>query len=140
MAKLKTDNLTNENLSGSHANTPLKYLTASSIISDKVVGKNGDKMGAIKDLMIDLSTGKISYFVVELGGFLGIGEKYFALPFSFLTVDPSNQVFVINQEEKTLINAPGFDKDHWPETNSHYYEDSNLYWGGFMGVNVGHRP
>lgn len=140
MEQIKSDNLTNENRSGAKANLPLRYLTATSIIGDNVVARDGDDMGEIKDLMVDLTSGKIEYFVVELGGFLGIGEKYYALPFAFLTVDAENKVFVLNQEEETIRNAPGFDKDHWPETNSHYYSNSTSYWGGFMGVNVGYSP
>jgi hypothetical protein len=87
--------------------------------------------------MIDLDTGKIEYFILELGGFLGIGEKYFALPYSFLKVDVKNETFILDQELERLKNAPGFDNDHWPGTNSHAFENSSTYWGGFMGSNTG---
>ncbi|MEQ8809930.1 MAG: PRC-barrel domain-containing protein [Imperialibacter sp.] len=140
MKSFKEDNTSNQNHSGAHANLPLKFLTASSIIGDKVVNNVGEEMGEIKDVMIDLTSGKIEYFVIELGGFLGMGEKYFAIPFPFLKVDGKKQAFVINQEADTLKNAPGFNKDHWPETNSHDFDGYNSYWGDFMGVNVGYTP
>jgi hypothetical protein len=89
--------------------------------------------------MLDLNGGKIEYVVVELGGFLGIGDKYFALPYSLLKVDPKNEAFSLDQSKDALNNAPGFDKDHWPETNTHLF-DSSSYWGGFMGVNTGGVP
>ena len=138
--KFDADNLTGTNHEGARPNSPLKYLTASSVIGDKVFNNHEESLGTIKDIMIDLTQGKIEYVVLELGGFLGIGEKFFAVPFSLLKVDTKNEAFILNQDKETLENAPGFDKDHWPETNSHYYDNSNVYWGGFMGPNVGSVP
>ncbi len=100
----------------------------------------GEEMGEIEDIMINLKEGKIEYFVVEMGGFLGIGEKYFAFPFSLLILDPRNKVFILGQKLETLKNAPGFDKDHWPQTNSYESDNHSTYWGGFMGVNTGAVP
>jgi sporulation protein YlmC with PRC-barrel domain len=139
MNKFDQDNLSGENHEGNKANTPLRFLTASSVIGDKVYNHAEERLGTIKDIMLDLGGGKIEYIVVELGGFLGIGEKYFAIPYSLLQVDPSNERFVLNQNKETLMNAPGFDKDHWPETNAHL-TTSNEYWGGFMGPNTGSEP
>jgi sporulation protein YlmC with PRC-barrel domain len=113
------DNLTGENLNGKHANTPLRILTASSIIGDKVYNHSHEKMGDIKDIMIDLKAGCIAYLIIEFGGFLGIGEKYFAIPFRLLSVDSERGVFILNQKREVLERAPGFDRDHWPDTNSH---------------------
>jgi len=138
MNKFEEDNFSGENHEGSKANTPLKFLTASSVIGDKVVNHSEEQLGTIKDIMLDLHGGKIEYIVVEMGGFLGIGEKYFAIPYALLAVDPVNECFILNQSKETLENAPGFDKDHWPETNSHF-QSSYSYWGGFMGSNTGTR-
>ena len=89
--------------------------------------------------MLDIQGGTIEYVVIEMGGFLGIGEKFFAVPFSLLALDPVNEAFILNQSRETLEAAPGFDKDHWPETNAHV-ESSGTYWGGFMGANTGSEP
>ena len=137
MNKFDADNNTGKNHEGAHANMPLRYLTASSIMKDKVYNKEEELMGGIKDIMIDLDSGRIEYVIIELGGFLGIGEKYFAIPYSYLKVDVKNESFVLDQELETLKNAPGFDGDHWPETNSHAFENANSYWGSFMGPNTG---
>jgi len=139
MKTFEADNLSGKNHEGVFPNKPVKFLTTTSIIGDKVVNPKGEHLGIIKDIMIDLTEGKIEYVVVEFGGFLGIGEKYFALPFPLLKVDPKKQVFILNQDRETLKKAPGFDKDHWPETNSHLFESSD-YWGGFMGPNTGAVP
>jgi len=126
------DNITNDNLTGSnhgqlYSNVPLKYLTALSIIGDKVRNNQGEHLGEIKDIMIDIISGKIDYYIIEFGGFLGIGIKYFAIPFSLLQVDPDKKIFLFNQRKETLENAPGFDMDHWPDTNIHI-EQVYSYW------------
>lgn len=140
METFETQNLTGKNHSAPHINSPLKFLTASSIIGDKVYDPAGEKMGAIKDIMIDVREGKIEYVVIELGGFLGIGEKYFAIPYSSLKVDAKNQSFILSEDKDILKNAPGFDKDHWPKTNSHEFDSVSSSEGGFMGPNIGAVP
>lgn len=118
-----------ENLTGKfeeYDNTPLKFLTASSIIGERVVNYEGQDMGHIKDIMLDIRSGRIEYYVIEFGGFLGIGEKFFAIPFQLLNVDPANKVFRFNEKRETLEKAPGFDKHHWPETNEHKTEYTTL--------------
>ena len=137
MTTLSKENLTGENHEGAHPNLPLKYLTTTSIIKNKVNNKNGDKLGDIKDIMIDITTGKIEYVVIEFGGFLGIGEKFFAIPFRLIEFDTVEEACVLDQSKEALENAPGFDKDHWPKTNSHEFDNSGLYWGSFMGPNTG---
>lgn len=137
MNKFQKDNLTGENHEGAHPNLPLKILTASSIMKDAVIDAAGEKLGQIKDVMIDIHEGRIEYVIMESGGFLGVGEKFFAIPFRLLRVDTKNHAFVLDQESDVLKNAPGFDKDHWPGTNDHTFESTNSYWGGFMGSNTG---
>jgi len=137
METLENDNITGVNDSGNKANTPVTYLTALTIIGNEVYNNSDENLGAIKDVMLNLHNGKIEYVVIEYGGFLGMGEKFFAVPFNVLKIDTSRHAFILNQSKEVLENAPGFDKDHWPETNSHGMEKSSMYWGSFMGPNVG---
>ena len=125
MDTLQSENLTGVNREGAHPNLPLKFLAATSIIGEKVQNEKDEHMGKIADIMIDITTGKIEYFVIEFGGFLTIGEKYFAIPFRLLHVDTSKKVFIFNQPREMLEKAPGFDMNHWPETNFHAEE---TYW------------
>ena len=114
-----------------YMNTPLKYLTASSMIGDKILNNKGEHLGSIKDIMMDIRIGRVEYYVIEFGGFLGIGEKFFAIPFDRLEIDPEKKVFKFNIDKETLNKAPGFDKHHWPETNEHkteYVTLSSNFW------------
>src|SRR5271170_6126103 len=131
MNTLNEDNLTGVNHGELFANKPLRYLSASSIIGDKVHNNKEEHLGEIKDIMIDITTGKIDYLVIEFGGFLGIGIKYFAIPFGLLRVDAAKKVFVFSEKKEMLEKAPGFDMEHWPDTNIHF-ENVHSYWS-FMG-------
>lgn len=119
METLSRENLTGVNEGELYPNIPLKYLTATSIIGDEVHDVNDESMGKIEDIMLNLSTNKIDYYVVEFGGFLGIGIKYFAIPFNMLQVNPEKKIFVFHGQKELLKDAPGFDLSHWPDTNFH---------------------
>ena len=122
------DNTTGVNQEGPQANTPVERLTAASIVGDSVETPAGARLGSIENLMINLNTGMVEYAVLELAAFLGIGGKLFAIPFSALKVAPEKKLFVLDCAKDFLERLPGFDKDHWPDTNDQYYEDANVYW------------
>ena len=90
-------------------------LKASELIGMSVQGTDGKKLGDIKDLVIDPEEGGIEYAVLEFGGFAGIGDKYFAVPWEALQLDPTNKKLLLDVHKKELKNAPGFDKNNWPD-------------------------
>lgn len=91
-----------------------RVLSASSLSDDDVYNRNGDKLGSIKELMIDIEKGSICYAVLSFGGILSLGEKLFAIPWRVFTVDTTNKRLVLDIDEETLKIAPGFDADNWP--------------------------
>jgi sporulation protein YlmC with PRC-barrel domain len=90
-------------------------LSASSITSDKVVNDAGEHLGKIEDLMIDLESGRIAYAVISFGGFIGAGDKLFAVPWEAFQISFHDKKFILNVPKEDLKMAPGFDKNHWPE-------------------------
>jgi sporulation protein YlmC with PRC-barrel domain len=92
-----------------------KVLSSTTICKDHVKNSAGEDLGKIEDLMVDLSSGRVAYAVLSFGGFLKMGNKLFAVPWQALHVDPANKQFVMNVDKKVLENAPGFDKDNWPD-------------------------
>jgi sporulation protein YlmC with PRC-barrel domain len=103
------------NAHGTLGQRTLKYLTASSILCDKVYDLEENHLGDIKDFMVDLDTGKIEYLIIELGGYLGMGEKYFALPYSSLKVNATKEAFILEQGLEKITQEIDGDNDHWPE-------------------------
>jgi sporulation protein YlmC with PRC-barrel domain len=114
---------------------PLEKRETSNLIgSDKVEGtpvyrSNGDNVGQIERVMIDKLSGKVAYAVMSFGGFLGIGEDHYPLPWSVLTYNPALGGYEVNITEQQLKNAPRYSRhDNWDwsdrsrmERVSHYY-------------------
>ena len=112
-------------------------LSTSTLMGDKVVNREGEHLGEIKELMIDPQTGHVGYAVLSFGGFLGMGDKLFAIPFRALELNPDRNEFVLNVPKDKLKAAPGFDKNDWPKsadrqwgTEIHTYYGTTPYWEG----------
>jgi len=118
-----------------YATVSPRLLSASTLAGDKVKNPAGEHLGEIKDFMIDLATGRIAYCVLSFGGFLGIGNKLFAVPFNAMSIDTKDHAFILNADKESLKNAPGFDKDDWPDmtdrefgTRIYGYYKTTPYW------------
>jgi sporulation protein YlmC with PRC-barrel domain len=98
-----------------HARDKSGVLKASDLIGMTVHGPDGKKLGDIKDLVIDPEEGGVEYAVLEFGGFAGVGDKYFAVPWEALQLDQTNKKLSLDVHKKDLKNAPGFDKNNWPD-------------------------
>ncbi len=112
-----------------------EVMDADTLVGDSVVNAAGEDLGEVKAIMLDVTSGRIGYAVLSFGGFLGMGNKLFAIPWSALTLDAGEKRFVLNIAKERLENAPGFDKDHWPSmadaswaTQLHKYYDVRPYW------------
>ena len=112
-----------------------RVMGASTLTGDKVVNGAGETIGKINEIMIDTPRGRVAYAVLSFGGFLGIGDKLFAIPWERLSLDEDNHVFVLDVDKDTLKNAPGFDKNNWPDMSVpawgqqvYRYYGSRPYW------------
>lgn len=92
----------------------VKFMSATTLIGDGIRNPQGESLGELKEIMLDTVNGKIAYAVVSYGGILGMGDKLFAVPWSSLTIDHENHQLVLNVSKDRLKDAPGFDKDRWP--------------------------
>ena len=101
-----------------------RVLSASTLSGDDVYDPRGEKLGSIKELMLDIENGKVCYAVLSFGGFLSLGELLFAVPWRALKVDTENKRFIMDTTEERMKNAPGFDSDHWPNMADTSWEKS----------------
>jgi sporulation protein YlmC with PRC-barrel domain len=90
---------------------------ATELIGMNVKNFQNESVGRITDLALDLDRGRIAYLVLSAGGFLGVGEKLFAIPLKALILSEDQESFILDVDKSKLENAPGLDKDHWPDTN-----------------------
>jgi sporulation protein YlmC with PRC-barrel domain len=81
----------------------------------RVVNSEGENLGKIEDLIIDEEQGRIVYALLSFGGFLGVGNKLFAFPWASIHHDRVEKKVILDVDKESLKNAPGFDKDSWPD-------------------------
>jgi sporulation protein YlmC with PRC-barrel domain len=108
-------------------------LRSSSVVGSEVKNAEGEELGSIEDLVIDVSTGKVRYAALSFGGFLGVGDKLFAVPWGslqFLSDADGNRHFVLDASQERLETAPGFDKNHWPDVaDPKWAKEIDRYYG-----------
>ena len=110
-----------------------RVLAADTVTGNKVVNPQQEDLGKIEHMMIDLDRGRIAYAVLSFGGFLGMGDKLFAIPWSSLALDTLEHRFILNVDKELLKAAPGFDKEHWPNMADHT-------WGAKVYTYYGVKP
>lgn len=110
-------------------------MAASTLDGDKILSTDGEEVGKVKEIMLDVQAGRIAYVVMSCGGFLGIGDKLLAIPWNALTLDTTRKCFLVALSAERIKNAPGFDKQHWPSmadatwaTSVHQYYGREPYW------------
>lgn len=116
---------------GSSNNGPGPALMgADTLIGDDVYNMDEEELGEIKEIMLDMNSGEVAYAVLSFGGILGMGEKLFAVPWQRLSLDTVNQRFILDIDKETLKNAPGFDKDQWPDmSGADWINQVQMFYG-----------
>ncbi|MGE5450763.1 MAG: PRC-barrel domain-containing protein [Acidobacteriota bacterium] len=125
-----------ETLLGDKQGPGPRLMTANTLEGNPVLNRQGDTLGKISEIMLDVPRGRIAYAVMSSGGFLGMGDKLFALPWKALTLDTVRKCFVMDADKARFENAPGFDKDHWPTdagfdglgSEIHRFWGTAVYW------------
>jgi sporulation protein YlmC with PRC-barrel domain len=114
-----------------------RVLAASTLTGDSVKNSAGEGLGKVDEIMIDIPTGRVAYAVLSFGGFLKMGNKLFAVPWDVLAVDEDQKCFILDVDKTRLENAPGFDKDNWPDmadqtwgSQIYSYYGRTPYWEG----------
>jgi len=122
-------------------NKALKPLKGSEVVGMDVRNRQDEDLGEIEDLMIDVNSGRIGYAVLSYGGVLGVNEKLFAVPWQSLTVTPQGDQIVLGVEKDKLANAPGFDKNDWPDMNDlNWSKDVHAFYGSDPNWIYGYSP
>ena len=95
-----------------------RLMGADTLLGEDVYNLQDEDLGDIKEIMLDMQSGQIAYAVLSFGGVFGLGSKLFAVPWNSLHLDTVNKRFQLDCSKERLENAPGFDKDDWPDMAS----------------------
>lgn len=91
---------------------------ASKIIGMEVRNTRNEEVGTVKDVVLDVQSGKIAYAVLSVGGLFGAGDKLVALPLESLTPQPGGDYFVIDADKDRLSQSAGFNAEDWPNLDA----------------------
>jgi hypothetical protein len=112
-----------------------RLMGADTLMGEDVCNRQDEDLGDIKEFMLDMQTGQVAYAVLSFGGILGMGNKLFAVPFQALELDTVNKRFILDVSKERLENAPGFDKDNWPDmASAEFSSEIHSYYGTQPGA------
>lgn len=108
----------------------------SKVIGESVINRQDEDLGKIHELVFDAQSGRLAYAVLSFGGFMGMGNKLFALPWGSLEFSATENKLILNVEKEKLKSAPGFDAAaKWPDfadrawgSDIHTYYGNTPYW------------
>jgi sporulation protein YlmC with PRC-barrel domain len=113
---------------------------ARDLVGVRVYNPANENLGKIEDLVANPAAGKVRYAVLSFGGFLGMGDKLFAVPWHDLKLvskgttssgTTKEDYYVLNVDKDSLKNAPGFDKANWPDFgNASWSTDIDKFYKG----------
>jgi sporulation protein YlmC with PRC-barrel domain len=107
-----------------------RVLSSGTLLGSAVFNRAGEQLGKVEGFGIDPEQGRIAYVVLSFGGFLGFGDKWFAVPWEALEFAQDEPRFSLDVDKELLQEAPGFDKDHWPSLEDrHFALEVYKYYG-----------
>jgi len=99
-----------------HKSPSPQLMGANTLIGDHVHNVQNVHLGDVKEIVLDMRTGKVAYAVLSFGGVFSLGEKLFAVPWNVLKLDAAKKRFVLDVDKSRFENAPGFDSNNdWPD-------------------------
>jgi sporulation protein YlmC with PRC-barrel domain len=116
-----------------HAQGAFTIVVKKTILGAKVINTAREDLGTIEDIVIDARDSRVAYAILSFGGILGVGDKHFAIPWEALSFDASEKVAVLSIDKDRLSNAPGFNKNDWPDM-------ANQSWGEEIHQHFGYKP
>jgi hypothetical protein len=118
----------------SSASSPEATLLRSSFLfSYRVKSPQGEDLGKIEEIMIDMERGHVAYAVLSFGGFLGLGNKWVPVPWDALTLQSDEKVLILKIEKEKLQKAPNFDPATLPDL-------ADRQWGAVIHAYYGYPP
>jgi len=110
-----------------------RVLCTSTLKGDLVCSAAGKDLGMIEEFMIDPETGRVTFAVLSFGGYLGLGDGFFAVPWEAMSRDAERHEFRLHVDTDRLKDAPRFDSESWPDPGDRSWE-SDIY------RHYGYRP
>ena len=112
---------------------PGPHIRASNLIGRDVQNRQGQDLGDVEDVLVNINSGEVEYAVLSFGGFLGMGDKLFAFPLEAFDRSQDRDHLVLAIDQNRLENAPGFDRNNWPNYeggDTSFFDSVRNFFGG----------
>jgi sporulation protein YlmC with PRC-barrel domain len=108
-------------------------LRSRTLFEYRVKSPQGEDLGKIEEVMIDMEAGRVAYAVLSFGGFLGLGNKWVPVPWDAVALRPDEKALILNIDKDKLQKAPNFEGTSLPEL-------ANRQWGAVIHTYYGYPP
>jgi hypothetical protein len=99
----------------------------------RVKSPQGENLGKIEEIIIDMELGRVAYAILSFGGFLGLGNKWVPVPWDALALQPDEKGLILNIDKEKLQKAPNFEPATLPDL-------ANRQWGAVIHTYYGYPP
>ena len=106
-----------------------RLIASNKVEGTPVYGREGERLGTIYNFMVDKFLGQVRYAVMSYGGFLGLGQRYFPLPWRMLTYDTREGGYHIDMTDRDLERAPSFGRHDEPRFDRAYGRRVHSWYG-----------
>ncbi|HWT13854.1 MAG TPA: PRC-barrel domain-containing protein [Allosphingosinicella sp.] len=106
-----------------------RLIASNKVEGTPVYGRGGGRLGTIYNFMVDKYSGQVEYAVMSYGGFLGLGQRYYPLPWRILSYDTRQGGYRIEMSERDLERAPSFGREDEPRFSRDYGRRVNDWYG-----------
>lgn len=110
-----------------HAVADKRIVRASELIGTNVQNHSDETVGEINDIVIDPNDGRVRYVALSVGGFLGIADQLYAVPWTSFECrrDGDQHVVLLNVDKDTMKKAKGFNQENWPDMANPQWQTEN---------------
>lgn len=92
-----------------------RAVASGTLKGERIHNYAGEDLGKVDEIILDLDGGRIGYVVISLGGFLGIGDKLYAVPWELFSIRADEARLFLDIDKQMLLDAPGFERTKWPD-------------------------
>ncbi len=106
-----------------------QLIASNKVEGTPVYGREGERLGTIYNFMVDKYSGRVTYAVMSYGGFLGVGQRYYPLPWRILSYDTREGGYRVDMDYRDMERAPSFGREDEPRFNRDYDRRVHNYYG-----------